>query len=155
MAEKETVAAEKSGGDGFDAIGKSVSLRFIGVGTGNTLVGLSVFPAVYFSLGGLTDSLNFLLLVSWLITGSLAFATQRRLVFRVKSRVLHRAGKFLLLQCSLFTANSIALHTVVRELGFGPVPGQLLIAPLIVGAGYLASRYWVFREKPSQDKAEI
>jgi hypothetical protein len=108
------------------------------------VVGFSVFPIIYLPLGELVDSITSLLLVTCLITGSLAYTTQRRLAFSSKARVITSTVTFVVLQPLAFAANSIRLHALVRDLGLHPIVGQLVLIPPIVLVSHFGSRYWVF-----------
>jgi putative flippase GtrA len=154
MTEDLVAGGRKAGGNLLTTFVGSAPLRFLVVGAGNTVVGLSVFPIIYLLLGELVDSITALLLITYLITGSLAYTTQRRLVFSSKARVITSTVKFVALQSLAFAANSIGLHALVRELGLHPIVGQLMIIPPIVLVSYLGSRYWVFRGKPSESRTE-
>jgi putative flippase GtrA len=151
---EDLAGSRKAGGKLLSSFMGSAPLRFLVVGAGNTVVGLSVFPIIYLLLGELVDSITALLLITYLITGSLAYTTQRRLVFSSKARVITSTVKFVALQSLAFAANSIGLHALVRELGLHPIVGQLMIIPPIVLVSYLGSRYWVFRGKPSESRTE-
>ena len=154
MTEDWVAGRRKAGGKLLTNFVGSAPLRFLIVGAGNTVVGLSVFPIIYLLLAELVDSITALLLITYLITGSLAYTTQRRLVFSSKARVITSTVKFVSLQSLAFVANSIGLNVLVQGLGLHPIIGQLMIIPPIVLVSYLGSRYWVFREKPSESETE-
>lgn len=154
MTENLVAGGRKVGGKLLSTFVGSAPLRFLFVGAGNTVVGLSVFPIIYVLLGEFVDSITALLLITYLITGSLTYTTQRRLVFSSTARVITSTVKFFSLQSLAFVANSIGLHALIRDLGLHPIVGQLMIIPPIVVVSYLGSRYWVFREKPSDSRTE-
>lgn len=154
MTENLDAGGRKAGGKLLSTFVGSAPLRYLVVGVGNTVVGLSAFPIIYLLLGEFVDSITALLLITYLITGSVVYTTQRRLVFSSTARLFTSTVKFVALQSLAFVANSIGLHALVRDLGLHPIIGQLMIIPPIVILSYLGSRYWVFREKPSDSRTE-
>ena len=49
----------------------------------------------------------------------------------------------------IFALNAALLNVLVRVVGLGPVPGQLVALAMVTVASFLLQNFWVFRPRPA------
>jgi putative flippase GtrA len=113
-----------------------IKIRFLLVGAMNTVVGLSVFPILYF----LTAPVGFhylgILTISQALCVTFSFLTSKFLVFRTTGGYLREFGKYVTFHLSYFLVNLAALPALVELAGMNPVWAQTLFAVLVIVSSY-------------------
>lgn len=67
------------------------------------------------------------------------------IAFRSRERHVHAVPRFLLLLAVMFTANGLVFAALERATSLHYLLAQALTTILLIGPGYLASRFWIFR----------
>ena len=111
-------------------------VRFLLAGAFNTAIGLAVFPALYFLAAPLKLHYLTILVISQLVCVTVAFLSNKFLVFRTTGNYLRESGKFLTFHLSYFLVNLAALPALVEFAGLNPVWGQTLFAVLVIVTSY-------------------
>ncbi|WP_341915024.1 GtrA family protein [Polaromonas sp. YR568] len=124
-------------------------IRFLLAGAFNTVIGLSVYPALFFLAAPLKLHYLVILTISQIVCITFAFLTNKFLVFRTSGNYLRESGKFLMFHLSYFLVNLAALPALVELAGMTPVWGQTLFAVLIIVTSY----FWHSRITFSSSKA--
>lgn len=75
------------------------------------------------------------------------FVWQRVLVWRSGNRWQHEFARFLVLNLSVSTANSILLYVAVSLLRCEAFPSQVVITGILVIVTFFIARGWVFRAR--------
>jgi putative flippase GtrA len=86
-----------------------IKVRFLLVGALNTIVGLSVFPALYFFAIPLQIHYLSILVISQILCVSFSFMTSKFLVFQISENYLRESAKFISFHLTLFLLNLAAL----------------------------------------------
>ena len=113
-------------------------VRFLITGALNTIVGLTVYPLIYFVLAPLKLHYLLILVISQTLSLTFSFLTNKFLVFQTSGNYLREIGKFLTIHLIYFLANLAALPGLVELAGMNPVGAQTLFAVLII----LTSYFW-------------
>ncbi len=124
-------------------------VRFLLAGGLNTVIGLAVYPALYFLAAPLKFHYLTILVISQVVCVTFAFLTSKFLVFRTSGNYLRESGKFLTFHLSYFLVNLAALPALVEFMGMNPVWGQTLFAVLVIVTSY----FWHSRITFSSTKA--
>ncbi len=111
-------------------------VRFILAGALNTVIGLAVYPALYFLAAPLKLHYLVILAVSQVLCVSFAFFTSKFLVFRTSGNYLQESWKFLMFHFTYFLVNLAALPALVELAGMNPVWAQTLFAVLVIVTSY-------------------
>lgn len=111
-------------------------VRFLLAGALNTVIGLAVYPALYFLAAPLKLHYLIILAISQVLCVSFAFLTSKFLVFRTSGNYLRESGKFLAFHLSYFLVNLAALPALVEFAGMNPVWAQTLFAVLVIVTSY-------------------
>ena len=111
-------------------------VRFLLAGAFNTVIGLAVYPALYFLAAPLKLHYLTILAVSQVVCVTVAFLTSKFLVFRTSGNYLKESGKFLTFHLSYFLVNLAALPALVEFAGMNPVWAQTLFAVLVIVSSY-------------------
>lgn len=122
----------------------STTFRYLWVGILNTVIGISVFPVLYFLFHWFVQSVTLLIFFSYVISGLITFTNQKKLVFRYEKNYAGALAKFVVIQACAMTANALALPEVENALGIHTVVAQLIVVTPLIVFGYLASRFWIF-----------
>ncbi|MBI3441813.1 MAG: GtrA family protein [Proteobacteria bacterium] len=124
-------------------------VRFLVAGAFNTVVGLAVYPALYFLAAPLKFHYLTILAISQVVCIAFAFLTNKFLVFRTSGNYLRESGKFVTFHLSYFLVNLAALPALVEFAGMNPVWAQTLFAVLVIVTSY----FWHSRITFSSTKA--
>lgn len=116
-------------------------IRFLLVGGLNTFVGLATYPIFYFLLNPHGVKYLQILVISQVICVTLAFLTNKFMVFRTKGNYLKEYGKFLMFHLSYFLLNLAVLPFLVEIVGMHPVIAQSMFAVLVIVSSY----FWYSR----------
>lgn len=111
-------------------------VRFLLAGALNTVIGLAVYPALYFLAAPLKLHYLIILAISQVLCVSFAFLTSKFLVFRTSGNYLRESGKFLTFHLAYFLVNLAALPALVEFAGMNPVLAQTLFAVLVIVTSY-------------------
>lgn len=120
-------------------------LRFLVAGAFNTAFGLAAFPALYFMLSGLTLHYLVILSISQAICVTVAFLTNKYLVFRTSGDHLREYVRFVTFHISYFLINLAALPLLVEFAGMNPVWAQTMFAVLVIVSSYFWHSRITFR----------
>ena len=110
--------------------------RFFVVGIFNTAWSLSIYPVLYFLAAPLKLHYLSILLFSYIVNMTVAFITNKYLVFKTSGNHLQEYGKFAVLQVLCFVVNLAALPALVELAGMKPVLAQTLFAILVIISSY-------------------
>jgi len=124
-------------------------VRFLLAGAFNTALGLATFPALYFLAAPLKLHYLTILTISQALCVTVAFLTNKFLVFRTSGNYLQEYGKFITFHLSYFLVNLVALPVLVEFAGMNPVWAQTLFAVLVIVSSY----FWHSRITFSSSKA--
>ncbi len=111
-------------------------VRFLLAGALNTVIGLAVYPALYFLAAPLKFHYLTILAISQVVCVAFAFLTSKVLVFRTSENYLRESGKFVTFHMSYFLVNLAALPALVEFAGMNPVWAQTLFAVLVIVTSY-------------------
>lgn len=111
-------------------------IRFLLVGGLNTVIGLVTFPALYFLLTKHGIKYLEILVISQVFCVTLAFFTNKHIVFRTKGNNIKEYLKFLSFHFSYFLLNLAALPLLVEVIGIHPVIAQSTFAILVIISSY-------------------
>lgn len=111
-------------------------VRFLLAGVFNTALGLAVYPALYFLAAPLKLHYLTILAISQVVCVTIAFLTNKFLVFRTSGNYLREYGKFITFHLSYFLVNLAALPVLVEFAGMNPVWAQTLFAVLVIVSSY-------------------
>jgi len=113
-----------------------VKLRFLVAGAFNTVLGVAIFPALYFLTAPLHLHYLAILGMSQAICITFAFLTNKFLVFRTSGNYLREYGKFITFHLTYLLVNLAALPALVEIAGMNPVWAQTLFAVLVIVSSY-------------------
>jgi len=119
-------------------------IAFLLVGGTNTLLGLAVFTALYYTWGGTLHYLGALVL-AYAVGIVVGFVLHRRLVFRVEGNLLVDFLRFTGVQATSLALNAVLLPILVEVFHLPVVPAQVLSLAIVVCASYFAHLMFSFR----------
>lgn len=126
------------------------AIRFLLVGAFNTVLGLGLFPLLYWLIGswiGVTT----LLTTTYIICGLTAFGLHRNITFASKGQVKSEGIKYLLVTVVMWGINVVLLNAAIRFTALSPALAQPIIAILLQVGNYVIFKHFVFsRAKPSR-----
>ncbi|WNV05403.1 GtrA family protein [Candidatus Methylospira mobilis] len=111
-------------------------IRYLLAGAFNTAVGLAVYPALYFLALPLKLHYLMILTISQIICVTVAFLTNKFVVFRTSGNFLREFLKFVSFHVSYFLVNLAALPALVELAGMNPVWAQTIFAVLVIITSY-------------------
>jgi len=120
-------------------------VRFLAAGAFNTAFGLAAFPVLYFLLVSFSFHYLVILTISQIICISVAFLTNKYLVFRTAGNHLGEYVRFILFHLSYFLVNVAALPFLVEVIGMNPVWAQTMFAVLVIVSSYFWHSRITFR----------
>ena len=107
-------------------------LRFLIAGGLNTLVGLSVYPLLYFLLLPAGFGYIQVLLLAQIPCVTFSFITNKYFVFKTKGNLTKEYIKFFIFHMVLLLINLIFLPTLVEMFKINPVYSQTLFVILVI-----------------------
>lgn len=129
------------------AAGRALSARTFGrffvVGIVNTLVGITVFPILYWAFIGYAG-INTLLAVSYVLCTLSAFGLHKIVTFESRGRTHVEGPKFFLLSGFTFVLNLALLNGLLHVIPIHPVILQTAIAILLQIGNYLIMSHLIF-----------
>jgi putative flippase GtrA len=102
----------------------------------NTVIGLAVYPALYFCVIPLRSHYMVILVISQILCVNFSFLTSKFMVFRTSGNYLREFLKFGMFYLSYFMVNLAALPILVELAGMNPVWAQMLFTVLVVISSY-------------------
>lgn len=112
-------------------------LRFLVVGSLNTVFGLGFYPLLYLLLPGLRVHYIALLALAQMPCITFSYATNKLLVFRTRGNIWREYMKFASYYSSVFLINLAALPALVAFLKLPPVIGQTLFTLCVIAISYV------------------
>lgn len=126
-----------------------VKLRFLMAGAFNTLIGLLAYPFLYLLLTPHGVNYMLVLVITYVITVTVAFLTNKFFVFRTVGNHLREFGKFVTFYLAHFTVNIIALPILVEIVKMNPLWAQLVFAGMVIVSSYFWHRHITFAKRKS------
>ena len=120
------------------ALQHQVKIRFLLTGLLNTLIGLGIFPALYYLLESLQLHYLLILILSQVLSICFAYSTNKFLTFKTKGNYINEFMKFITFHVSFFIINLIMLPLLVVGFKLNPVIAQSLFALVVI----LSSYFW-------------
>jgi len=121
--------------------------RFAVIGGLNTLVGIGIFPLLYWLLGKVL-SVNALVVLGWTISTSFAFLTHKIVTFESKGKLHHEGVKFTILSLTTLGINLLVMNLALSFTTMNPVLIQILtsgaFAAIMLILSYLGMNYLIF-----------
>lgn len=121
-------------------------LRFLIAGGVNTLVGLSVYPALYFLLSPLGAGYIQVLFLAQIICITFSFMSNKYFVFKTKGNLKKEYAKFFMFYAIYLALNLICLPIMVEGLKMSPVIAQTLFSIAIVVSSYFWHNFITFKQ---------
>jgi putative flippase GtrA len=132
-----------------------IKIRFLLVGALNTVVGLTVFPALYFLVIPLQIHYLLILVISQIMCVSFSFMTSKFLVFRTSGNYLRESAKFITFHLTLFLLNLAALPVLIEFAGIHPIWAQMLFTVLVIVSSYFWHSYITFSSSDMEKKLKL
>lgn len=126
------------------ALSDSRQVRFVVVGSFNTLFGYVAFAALQSTLGGATHYM-IVLLVAHVISVLVAFVGYRVIVFRVHGQVFKDLVRFWSVYASTLAVNVAALPFLVEVVGLPVILAQGMFTVVTAILSFIAHRRFSFR----------
>lgn len=122
-------------------------VRFLIVGGVNTLVGLVVYPVLYFVLNPIGFSYMLLLIMSQFICTNFSYLTNKTIVFKTENGSMFEYLKYNSFQVAVMAVNILALPLCVEVLKWNPVIAQTIYTMIVVVVSYFWHSKITFVEK--------
>lgn len=124
-----------------------LKIRFLLTGALNTIVGLGMYPGLYFLLSPFHFHYLVLLTISHILCVTFAFFTTKFFVFRTVGNYLSEFSKFGSYHLMVYIINLIILPLLVNYLFMHPALAQFLFALFVVVTSYFWHSRISFRAK--------
>ena len=123
-------------------------LLFLFVGGLNTIIGIGMFPLLYWRFSGL--GVNQLIFISYVLCTGIAFLTHRFITFQSNGTYRAEGTKFFILSTTLFLINISMMNLIMHFFATPPVPLQigitLVLSCALMIANYLGMDRFVFKQ---------
>jgi len=129
------------------ALWDSKTIRFLVVGGFNTVVGLATYPILYFLLNNKGVGYLQLLVLSYLITMTVAFVNLKKIVFKTKGGLDAEIASFLIFHLLVIGINFIILPVMVEIFDVNPAYGQFVFSLGIMISSYFWHDKITFKRK--------
>lgn len=122
-------------------------IRFLAVGSFNTLIGYLTFSILQFRFG---QSIGYIgsLIISHLFVSILAFYLYRKLVFKVQGRLFLDFIRFQGVYSISLILNIVILPMFVQVVGINPYFGQALSICVVTILSFIGHKLFSFRRTP-------
>lgn len=120
-------------------------LRFLVAGGLNTVFGLSIYPALMWTLGPMGWNYIEVLILCQVVSVCFAYGTNKLLVFKTSGNYLAEFLKFSSFYVVNFVVNIAALPLLVELLHLSPVVAQTIFVIIVVCTSYLWHSRFTFR----------
>lgn len=121
-------------------------LRFLIAGGVNTLVGLSVYPVLYFLFSPLGAGYIQILLLAQIICITFSYVSNKYFVFKTKGNIKKEYAKFFSFYAIYLGLNLIVLPIMVEGLKMSPVIAQTIFSIAIVISSYFWHNFITFKQ---------
>lgn len=126
-------------------------IRFILAGGINTVVGLSIYPILFFLMAPLKLHYLVILVFSQIICVIFAYLTNKFLVFKTTGNYIREFSKFVTFHLAYFAANLVALPILVEFVRINPVWAQTAFAALVIVSSYFWHSQITFSSKKASN----
>lgn len=113
-----------------------IKVRFLFTGALNTIVGLAVYPAIFFLFKSFQLHYLTILTISQVVCVTFAFLTTKFMVFRTSGNYLREFSKFGTFHLSIYLINLVVLPVLVECTGMSPVWAQLSFTIVVIVSSY-------------------
>uniref|UniRef100_B1XTF3 GtrA family protein n=1 Tax=Polynucleobacter necessarius subsp. necessarius (strain STIR1) TaxID=452638 RepID=B1XTF3_POLNS len=127
-------------------INHNKKLRFLIAGGVNTLIGLSVYPILYFFLEPIGFGYIEVLLIAQLICITFSFITSKYFVFKTKGNSHKEYIKFFIFYGFYGALNLLCLPFFVEVLKITPIISQALFSITIIVTSYFWHNFITFKQ---------
>jgi putative flippase GtrA len=124
-------------------------IRFILAGGINTLVGISIYPMLFFIAAPLKLHYITILIICQLLCVIIAFLTNKLMVFRTSGNYIREFVKFASFHLTYFAVNLVTLPILVELVCIKPVLAQTMLASFVI----ITSYFWHSQITFSSQKA--
>lgn len=118
-------------------------LRFALVGGLNTLLGISLFPLLFWAIGD-DVNMNLILVMSYVICTLFAFTMHKFVTFSSKGKSMQQGVKFISLTLVLLGINAVLLNAAIALTTLHPSIAQVIIAVSLQLGNYVVLKRFVF-----------
>jgi putative flippase GtrA len=122
-------------------------IRFLVIGSVNTLFGLIVFPALLWMSGALAIHYLILLCASYLLSILFSFSTNKFFVFKSSGDYFGEYTRFFSLHIIFFIMNFLALPFLIELVGLKPLIAQLMLSFIAAISSYFWHKNITFRSQ--------
>jgi putative flippase GtrA len=129
-------------------------VRFLAAGAINTGFGLAIFPILMWSLGPRGVHYLIVLLISQILSVTVAFVTNKYFVFRTAGNHLAEYGRFSIFYISYFLVNIVVLPMLVEVVHFNPIVAQTMFSLSVILLSYIWHKNITFRQKKPSPRSE-
>jgi putative flippase GtrA len=123
----------------------ATSVRFVGVGISNVVLGFVVYWTCWNTPLELPYKAGLSQLTSYALGTWWSFYWNRRWTFRSQGPVVRQAFKFVTLQVVLGVLSAAMISLAVDTLGRHPAGSWVAVMSLITVLNYALSRFWAFQ----------
>lgn len=120
-------------------------IRYLSIGSINTFVGVITYPMLYYILYPYHFDFIDILYLSFVITTSFSFVTNKLFVFKSESGPIYEYFKFISIHIIFLLINVFALKTLVNDYRYHPVVSQLFLTLIIIYIGYYYNKLITFK----------
>jgi len=128
-------------------INHNKKLRFLIAGVVNTLVGLSVYPILYFFLAPIGYGYIKVLLLAQIICITFSFISNKYFVFKTKGNLKKEYVKFFIFYGLYFLLNLLCLPFLVEVMKINPIISQTLFSVAIIASSYFWHNFITFKHQ--------
>jgi len=122
-------------------------VRFLAAGVLNTGFGLAIFPILMWTIGRRGIHYLVVLVISQILSVTIAFITNKYLVFRTRGNHLAEYGRFSLFYASYFLVNLAVLPLLVEVVHVNPIIAQISFSLAVMVTSYFWHSRITFRPK--------
>ena len=131
-------------------------LKFAASSLTGFVIDYSLYSVLVTVLAGLGSSVCVPLsnVAARVVSASTNFAINRHFVFRSKENVLKTGAQYFALAACILAGNTLLLSVLVNSLGCNKYAAKLLTEVTFFTLSWLAQRFWIFRDRGSEEKTE-
>jgi putative flippase GtrA len=127
-------------------------IRFALVGGVNTILGISLFPILYWLVGGRIN-INIILTISYVLCTLSAFTMHKYVTFGSSGRATGDGLRFIAVTGILWALNVVLLNSILAVSNVHPVIVQTIIAVSLQLGNYVVLKRFVFTSKHATSTA--
>lgn len=121
-------------------------LRFLIAGGLNTVIGLSVYPILYYFLEPLGVGYIQVLLLAQIICITFSFISNKYFVFKTKGNIKKEYAKFFMFYGLYLVLNLICLPFLVEAIQISPIISQTFFSIAIIISSYFWHNFITFKQ---------